>query len=152
METQPLVAVELKEFLKAVIKQESNNLERISGPCFPADTDLGPNLTDGRWKNRQGAVQPGGTDVWTGFKIHSGERHRVIISPHLSLLGHASEITMTTFLKIARLWSGTLYKPSWPSPTQQRCGTKEQSDSLSAAVLLLLAKALGLAVTPLEQL
>ncbi len=42
------VAAELKEFLKAVTKQDRNNLEKISGPCFPADTDLGPNLTDGR--------------------------------------------------------------------------------------------------------
>lgn len=33
-------------FLKAVTKQHSNNLERISGPCFPFDTDL--DLTVGR--------------------------------------------------------------------------------------------------------
>lgn len=32
----------------SVIKQDSNSLERISGPYIPVDTDLQPNLTDGR--------------------------------------------------------------------------------------------------------
>ena len=68
-----------------------------------------------------------GRDVWTGFKIHSGERHRVIIG--LSLLGHASEITMTTFLKIARLvWSGLQTQLAEPNPAEMwDCRTVGQS-------------------------
>lgn len=65
--------------------------------------------------------------------FHSGMRHRVNITPNLSLLGHHNDITLATFLKIACLWSEALHQMlSWPSPTQQRSGSTEQPVRLSS--------------------
>lgn len=86
-----------------------------------------------------------GRNVLTGFKIYSGEWCIIIIiiRPHSSLLGHASEITDHIPQNSPTLASNALQAQE-PSPPRQRCGAKEQSDNVSVA--------LGLAVTPLEQL
>lgn len=105
-------------FLKAVTKQDRQAWKELICPCFPVDTDLEPSLTDGQMDKVPSCV-------WTGFNVHSGERRRVIICPHLSLLGHTSEITMTTFLKIALVWSTLQTQLAEPSPAET-WGLKEQ--------------------------
>lgn len=75
--------------------------------------------------------------------------------PPPSLWGHDSEILMTTFLEIARLWSGTQTQLAWPNPAdmwdQRAVGNALIQEQLLAAVLLQ-SKVLGLAAPCLEKL
>lgn len=63
---------------------------------------------------------------------------------------------MTTFLKIARLWSGTQTRLAKPNPTemwdQRAVGNALIREQLLAPALPLRAKVLGLAATCLEKL
>lgn len=63
---------------------------------------------------------------------------------------------MTTFLEIAKLWSGTQTQLAKPNPAdmwdQRAVGTALIQEQLLAAVLLLQRRALGLAAPHLEKL
>lgn len=75
--------------------------------------------------------------------------------PPPSLWGQDSEILMTTFLEIARLWSGTQTQLARPNPAdmwdQRAVGNALIQEQLLAAVLLQ-SKVLGLAAPRLEKL
>lgn len=113
----------------AVIKQDSNSLERKSGPYFPDDTDLGPNLTDGRMDkvlacpvgrmSRQDlrSIQVKGTG--------SSSAHSWAVGPRL--WDHDDHIPQNSPTLVLNTLQTQLAKPN----PLKRCGTKEQSDSPS---------------------
>lgn len=90
--------------------------------------------------------------------VTSGPRKSIQVKggvPPPSLWGQDSEIPMTKFLDIARLWSGTQTQLARPNPAdmwdQRAVGNALIHEQLFAAVLLLQSKVLGLAAPHLEK-